>query len=340
MYEAIRYFLLKGFELEDAIKECVPYFSGVYCLLVMTKDKIAAIRDACGIRPMVIGKLNGGFVISSETCALNTVGAQFIREISPGEMVIFTKSGMRSYKVLPPTQKIDIFEFVYFARPDSVILGKSVNEVRKNFGRRLAVEYPVKADIIVPVPDSGIPASLGYSEVSGIPFDFGLIKNRYVHRTFIQPTQKLREKDVEMKLNPMKHVLKDKRVVVIDDSIVRGTTSKKIVSMIRAAGARQVHLLISSPPVKYPDFYGINTPNQKDLIASTMTDSEITKFIGADSLYYLSFKGMIDATGLQESIFCTSCFSGEYPIDIGERMKNIEFEINIYRKNNLLPLSA
>ncbi len=323
MHAALKFYLVKGASIEDAVKKCFPLFTGVFSLLIMTRDKLVAVRDECGIRPLSLAKINGGYAVASETCAFDTIKADFIRDVAPGEMVVIDDKGMHSYQLAEPNQKLDIFEFVYFARPDSVILGRSVNEVRRNLGRRLAEEYHVAADVVIPVPDSAIPAALGYAEVSGIPFDHGLIKNRYIHRTFIRPTQRLRENDVQLKLNPIPEVLHGKRVVVVDDSIVRGTTSKKLIDLIKGAGALEVHLLISSPPVRYPDFYGINTPDQNDLIAAKMSQDEITKFTGADSVGYLSYQGMIEATGLSENQLSTSCFSGVYPINIHERSKEV-----------------
>lgn len=325
IHEAIKYCLVKGHSPEHAIKSCYKLITGVYCLLILTKNKLIALRDPKGIRPLSLAKFNGGYAISSETCAFDTIGATFLRDIRPGEMVVIDKKGLFSSQLAEGEQKLDIFEFVYFARPDSILLGQSVNEVRRNLGRNLAREYLIPADVVIPIPDSAIPAALGYAEISGIPFDHGLIKNRYIHRTFIRPTQKLRETDVGLKLNPMPQVLSGKRVIVIDDSIVRGTTSKQIVSMLRQAGASQVHLLISSPPIYYPDFYGINTPNQSELIASKMALEEICQFIGADSLHYLSYESLIRATGLPEYVFSASCFTGIYPVDIQERVKEINF---------------
>lgn len=323
MHEALRFYLRQGSSIEDGVRKCFPLFSGVFSLLLLTKDKMVAVRDEYGIRPLSLGKLNGGFIVTSETCALSTINAQYIRDVKPAEMVVIDKDGLKSYQLTKGKQKLDIFEFVYFARPDSMLLGKSVNEVRRNLGKRLAKEYPLKADVVIPVPDSAIPAALGYSEASGVPFDTGFIKNRYIHRTFIRPAQKLREADVQLKLNPLPQVLAGKDVIIIDDSIVRGTTSKKIVEMVRKAGAKKVYLLISSPPYTYPDFYGIDTPKQEDLIAARMKLSEIEKFIGADAVKYLSFEGLIEATGLSEDLFSTSCFTGVYPVDIGERMLEI-----------------
>jgi len=327
MHEAIRFYLIKGSSLEEAIRKTYPLFTGAFSLLIMTLNKIAAVRDACGIRPLSIGKLNGDFVFSSETCALDTINASFIRDVNPGEMVVADKKGLHSYQLADGTQKLDIFELIYFARPDSILLGKSINEVRRNLGKKLAIEYPIRADVVIPVPDSAIPAALGFAEASGIPFDHGFIKNRYIHRTFIRPAQRLRENDVHLKLNPLKHVLQGKEVIVIDDSIVRGTTSKKIVAMLRRAGAKKVHVLVSSPPVKFPDFYGIDTPSQKELIAANMSIDKIKDHIDADSLRYVSYENMLSATELPEKVFSTSCFTGNYPIDIGERTKEIVYSV-------------
>lgn len=320
---AIRYFLVKKHSLEEAIVKSYPLFTGAFCLLVMTKDKIAAVRDSYGIRPLSIGKLNGGFVISSETCAIDTVNGEYIRDVLPGEMIVLSDKGMDCYQIAPPNQKLDIFEFVYFSRPDSLLLGKRVYDVRRNLGRELAKEHPIKADVVIPVPDSSVPAALGYSSALSLPCEFGLVKNRYIWRTFIMPGQRLRDKSVQMKHNPIPEVIKGKKVVLIDDSIVRGTTARALVKTLREAGAKEVHLLSSCPPVRYPDFYGIDTPTQKELIAANMSIPEIQEFTKADSLGYLSYDGLIRATGLPESVFCTSCYTGDYPIDIGDHAKNI-----------------
>ena len=326
MHLAIEHLLEKGLSLEDAIKEAFPLFTGAFSLLVMTKDKMAAVRDAFGIRPLSIGALNGaGYIFSSETCAIDTVGGKTLREILPGEMAVVSKGKLKCYKLAKPNQKLDIFEFVYFSRPDSMILGKRVYEVRKNLGRELANEYPIDVDVIIPVPDSSVPAATGYSIGTKIPLELGLIKNRYVGRTFIMPDPRLRERGVKIKLNPIPEVVKGKRVALVDDSIVRGNTTKKLVALVKSAGAKEVHLLISSPPVKFPDFYGIDTPIQKNLIGANKTVKQIEKFTGADSLYYLSYRGLVKATGLPEDVFCTSCFTGNYPIDIGDKKTNIRY---------------
>lgn len=324
MYKAVAYYLIKGYSLANAVAKAFPLFTGVFSCLFLSTDTLVALRDRRGIRPLSLGKINGdGFVVSSETCAINTIGGTYLRDIKPGEMLVINSSGLHPRQLIKAKEMIDAFEFVYFARPDSLLAGRSVNQVRQRLGEILAKEHPISADIVIPVPDSAIPAAIGYSRISGIPFDMGLIKNRYIHRTFIRPAQNLRQKDVKLKLNPIPSILKNKRVIVIDDSIVRGTTSQEIISLIRQAGATEVHLLISSPPVKYPDFYGINTPTQSELIATQKTLPEIKQFINADSLGYLSLRGMIRAIGLPSSRLCTSCFTGQYPIPIGSHADHI-----------------
>lgn len=325
MHQVIRYFLIKTGSIEEAIKQSFPMFKGAFCLLVMTKDKIVAVRDSYGIRPFSLGKLGGGYVFSSETCAFDTVDGIYLRDINPGEMIVVSQKGLKSYQLAKPTPKLDIFEFVYFARPDSFLLGKRVYETRKRMGIELAHENPIKADVIIPVPDSAIPAAIGYASSLKIPLEFGLTKNRYIGRTFIMPDQHLRERGVEMKLNPIREVIDGKRVVIVDDSIVRGTTSKKLVSILRENGAREVHLISSSPPVRFPDYYGIDTPSQKNLIGANLSIPRIKKFTGADSLYYLSYKGLLSAIGVPEEILCTACFTGDYPISIGRKRAHIKY---------------
>jgi amidophosphoribosyltransferase len=325
---AIEHYMLEGLSVEDAIKKSFPLFTGAFALVILTKDKVIGVRDAHGIRPFCIGKIDDeGYIIASETCALDSIGAEFIRDIKSGEMVVLDDKGLHSYQLEKGEERLDIFELVYFARPDSFMYGKNINEIRREMGRQLAREQKIAADVVIPVPNSAIPASLGYAEESGIKFDHGLLKNSYIHRTFINPMHIARQKEVQIKLIPIREILRKKRVIVIDDSIVRGTTSKKLVSMIRKAGAKEVHLLSASPPVKYPDFYGIATPTQKELIAANMTIEEITSFVGADSVQYLSFAGLMKAIGLPKEKFCTSCFTGEYPIAIGEERKKINFNI-------------
>ena len=336
MVAAIGCYMDDGLDLVEAVKAAYPLFTGVFSSVIMDTKTLVAFRDRCGVRPLSIGKLDGGYVVASETCAFDTVGAEFLRDVKPGELVAITEDGMTSHQVVASDQKLDIFEMVYFARPDSLLLGKRVDMVRQDFGRALAREFPIEADVIVPVPDSGIPAALGYSQASNTPFEMALIKNRYIHRTFIRPTAQLRERDLKMKLNPVIELMKDKRVVLVDDSIVRGTTMRHLVSMVFEAGAKEVHLLITCPPVRYPDFYGINTPQQSDLLAAYMTEAEMLDHVGATSLHFLSFDGMIEATGLPASSFTTSCFNGDYPISIGQRAE----EISILHGTETLPKST
>lgn len=323
MVAAIGCYMDEGLGLPEAIKKAWPLFIGAFSVTAMDKNTLVAFRDECGVRPLSLAKIGEGYVVASETCAFDTIGATFIRDIEPGEMVVIDETGLRSDQVVPGHLKLDIFEMVYFARPDSLLAGKRVDIVRQEFGREMAREFPIEADVVVPVPDSGTPAALGYSQASGIPFEMALIKNRYIHRTFIRPTAALRERDLKMKLNPVIDLMKDKRVVLVDDSIVRGTTMRHLVQMVFEAGAKEVHLLISSPPVRHPDFYGINTPKQTELLAAYMTVPEMREHVSATSLHFLSFDGMIKATGLPSSQFNTSHFNGEYPISIGKRAKEI-----------------
>ena len=322
--EAIGACMRGGQELTAAIKSVYPLLAGAFSLLIMSRDTLIAVRDECGIRPLSLAKLNGGYVIASETCAFGPIGAEYLRDVAPGEMLVIDQKGMRSEQVAKPNPKLDIFEFVYFARPDSVILGRSVYEVRRNFGVELAREYPLEADVVIPVPETAVASAIGYAQALGIPFEMGLTKNRYIHRTFITPEQHVREQGVKAKLTPIPEIVAGKRVVVFDDSIVRGTTSRQIVKMIFEAGAKEVHFLVASPPVKYPDFYGIDTPKQSDLIAATKSVEEMQAYLGANSLRFLSYAGMIKATGISEDQFCTSCFTGVYPIDIKERSKEVK----------------
>ncbi len=319
MAKAIASYMREGMKIEDAIQAAYPLFTGAFSFVAMTKDTLIGARDEKGVRPLCVGKTESGYVISSETCALSTIGATFIREVLPGEMVVVKEHEMKSIQIVSGTQKLDIFEFIYFARHDSILLGQSVYQVRKNFGTILAREFPVEADVVVGVPETALPAALGYAQALNIPYEQGINKNRYIQRTFIQPEQKLRDKSVQMKLSPILSVIRDKRVVVIDDSIVRGTTSKPIVEMLCNAGAREVHFLVSSPPIKYPDFYGIDTPTQDKLIAFEKSVEEIREYLGATSLHFLSLEGVVEATGLPKTMLNTSCFTGEYPIDLGER---------------------
>jgi amidophosphoribosyltransferase len=293
----------------------------------MRENALIAVRDPYGIRPLSLGVLDGAYVVASETCAFDLIGAEYLRDIAPGEMLTISADGVRSEKVLAGARRaFCVFEFIYFSRPDSYIFGgHNVNEIRKEFGRQLAREAPVEADIVVPVPDSGVPAAIGYSEASGIPFDFGLIRNHYIGRTFIEPKQNIRHFGVKIKLNPVRDLLKGKRVVVVDDSLVRGTTSKKIVKMIReGGGAGEVHMRISSPPCVGPCFYGIDTPTRQELIATSHSVEEIRKHITADSLAYVTLEGIrriVPAPG----DYCAACFDNHYPIFFpGEHLQQLE----------------
>ncbi|MEI6205926.1 MAG: amidophosphoribosyltransferase [Desulfuromonadales bacterium] len=302
--------------LVDRIVDALNRIKGAYCLLFLTESRMIAVRDPNGFRPLCLGKLGNGWVVASESCALDLIEADFVREIEPGEMIVCNGNG--GIDSLFPFKKADptpcIFEFVYFARPDSFIFGKNVYMARKELGRQLAREYNVDADVVIAVPDSGVPAAMGYAEESGVPFEMGLIRNHYVGRTFIEPAQSIRHFGVKIKLNPVKEILKGKRVVVIDDSIVRGTTSRKIVKMVRHAGAKEVHMLVSSPPTSYPCYYGIDTPNRRELISSSHTIDEICRYITADSLGYLSEEGLVQSVGVRADNFCRACFAGNYPV--------------------------
>jgi len=276
-----------------------------------------AIRDPNGFRPLTLGRLDDAWVVASETCALDLMEAKVERDIEPGEILVVEPGGPRSVRAFPPGEKLScVFEYVYFARPDSALWGRNVHTVRKSMGHQLAREHPVPADIVIPVPDSGVSAALGYSEESGTPYEMGLIRNHYVGRTFIEPKQGIRHFGVKVKLNPMPEMLQGKRVVVVDDSIVRGTTSRKIVRMLRGAGAREVHMRISSPPIQWPCYYGIDTPTRKELIGSSHNVEEICRYLGADSLGYLSLEGMLKATGSDPESFCHACFTGAYKVGI------------------------
>lgn len=321
--EAIFCLMKEGMEIEKAIQKIFPLMTGTFSILIMTKDKLIAIRDQFGIRPLSIGKLNGGYILASETCAFHTIGGTFIRDVQPGEMIVIDEKGMRVKQIVKGEQKLDIFEFVYFSRPDSHLLGQSVYEVRKRFGVQLAKEYHIEADVIIPIPETGVPVAIGLSAETGIPYETGLIKSRYIHRTFIEPEQHIRDQGVRLKLAPLREVIAGKRVIVVDDSIVRGTTSRQIVKMLFETGAKEVHFVVSSPPIRYPDFYGIDTPRQNDLLAARKSVCEMNEYLGSTSLNFLSFKGMVKATGLPESSFCASCFNGIYPVDIRERKKEI-----------------
>ncbi|MDR3519931.1 MAG: amidophosphoribosyltransferase [Candidatus Pacebacteria bacterium] len=325
--DAVDFYIKKGSLLPEAVKKVFPLITGAFALVMMDKNNLVAVRDTYGMRPLALGKIGKGYVVASETCAIHTVGATFLREVVPGEMIVINKKGLRSIKLAKPNPKYDIFEYVYFARPDSVVNGKLIYEVRKNFGKYLAKEFKIKVDAIVPVPDTAVPVALGYSEVSKTPIEMALVKNRYVHRTFIEPDQKSRRSSVALKLIPLPQVLKGKKIIVIDDSIVRGHTCKRLVKTLFDAGAKEIHLLISSPPVRFPDFYGIDTPKQDELIASHKTVAEICKFMGATSLHYLSLENLIKSIGLPANHLSTSFFTGIYPIDIKERKNDVTYDV-------------
>jgi len=302
--------------IENSIKTVAALLKGAFSLVIMTEDQLIGLKDSFGFHPLALGKLGNSYVLASETCAFSLIGAEFIREIEPGEMVVIDKKGLKSTKILSSKRKaFCIFEFIYFARPDSNIYGENVALSRQKMGRKLAQEYPVAADLVIPVPDSGVSAALGYANYSGIPYGEGLIKNRYVGRTFIQSDQLIREGSVKIKLSPLKEILNGKRVVLIDDSIVRGTTSQKLVKLIKEAGAGEVHVRISSPPIYFPCFYGIDTPNRENLWASNHTLEETKEWLGADSLGYLSIEGLGSIFNeIPTDNFCLACFDGKYPV--------------------------
>jgi amidophosphoribosyltransferase len=304
--------------LEDAIAASLYKVMGAFSLLFLAPEAMVAARDPWGFRPLVLGRLEGATIVTSETCALDLIDAEYVRDVEPGEMVVVDAQGVRSFKPFPPEPAAQcVFEHVYFARPDSLVFGRTVLESRCMLGRQLAREAPAAADVVVAIPDSGVGAALGFSEESGLPFEWGLIRNHYIGRTFIQPRQGQRSLGVKIKLNPVRQVIEGRRVVLIDDSIVRGTTSRKIVRMVRDAGAREVHLRISSPPTTGPCYYGIDTPLKSELIASSHSVEEIRRFVEADTLGYLSHAGLLKAVADPEgSRHCTACFSGRYPVAV------------------------
>jgi amidophosphoribosyltransferase len=303
--------------IRDAVPEVLRETEGAFSMLFLTPDSLIAIRDPRGFRPLALGRLGQAWVVASETCAFDLIEARYVRDVEPGEMIVINNEGLHSSFPLPERpHSMCIFEHVYFARPDSLIYSRSVNESRHKMGKRLALEHPAEADIVVPVPDSGTAASIGYAAQSGINFRQGLVRNHYIHRTFIEPKQSIRSFGVRIKLNPVRDLIAGRRVVLIDDSIVRGTTSKKIVRMVREAGAREVHMRISCPPTVSPCYYGVDTPNKSDLIAAQMSVEEIRRFIEADSLGYLSLAGMLEATGISPGSACVACWNGQYPTQI------------------------
>lgn len=319
--------LMARYSKEDilkAIEHMMRVIRGSYALVVMTQDELIAVRDPQGIRPLALGKLDGSYVVASESCAFDTIDAEFIRDVHPGEIIVINKDGLKSHQTSALDTSLCVFEYVYFARPDSDIDGISVYKSREAMGRLLAKAFPIEADLVGGVPDSATPAATGYAAQSGIPFAKVLAKNRYVGRTFIQPSQALRERGVKLKLNAMKRNVHGKRVILIDDSIVRGTTSMKIVEMLRLAGAREVHMLISSPPVVCPCFFGIDTPSHEQLIGSKKSVEEIRRIIGADTLGYLSIEDLLKSVEGAGCNFCTGCFDGNYPVDIKHALEETE----------------
>lgn len=312
--------------LADKIRYTMRRLQGAYSLVILTKDKLIGVRDPMGVRPLCLGTIDGGWVIASESCALDHIGAQFVREIEPGEIVIINKNGVKSFSEDSDKKALCIFEYIYFARPDSVIQGKLLYPTRQAMGKILAREHPVEADLVMGVPDSATAAGIGYAIASDIPYCEGLIKNRYVGRTFIEPDQRLRDLGVKLKFNPLSETIAGKRLVVVDDSIVRGTTTPKVVAMLKRAGAREVHLRICSPPIRHPCFFGVDMATRWELIAAHKTVDEIRDTIGADSLGYISTEGLIEAIGLPREIFCLACFTGEYPIPVQLEMDKLALE--------------
>ena len=322
--------LTHGFE--EALVKSVSRLQGAFSLVMLTsRGEVIGIKDPFGFRPLCLGKLNGNYVLASETCALDLVEAEFVRELDPGEIVIIGPEGIKSIKTEAPAQQaFCIFEFIYFARPDSTIAGRNVYLTRKAFGRRLAKEAPVEADFVMPFPDSGTYAALGYSEESGIPFEMGMIRNHYVGRTFIQPTQSMRDFGVRIKLNPVKELLKGKDIIIIEDSIIRGTTIKTRVKTLRELGVGKVHMRVSGPPHRFPCHYGIDFSTRGELIAASKTVSELTEFLGLDSLHYLSIDGLLQASGVDnpQQHFCKACFDGCYPVSFDDKLSKDCLEIN------------
>ncbi len=310
--------------IRDAVADVMPKIKGAFSVVLLSQGIVVGFRDPWGVRPLAVGRLeDGNYVLASESCGLDIVGAEFVQEVAPGQMVVLTPGQMDVTQVIPPAkdQGFCIFEFIYFARPDSVIEGQTVSRMRNCMGEELAREFPVDADMVIPVPDTGTPAAIGFARASGIPYGEGLIKNRYVGRTFIQPDQDLRQHGVRVKLNPLAELIKGKRLVVVDDSIVRGNTTHKIVRMLFDAGAKEVHLRISSPPITHPCFYGIDTSTSTELIASEKSIDEIRKHVGATSLEYITLEGLQRAVGMPKERFCRACFTGKYPVDIPEDVK-------------------
>jgi len=321
--------LSRKLEFSERLVDALSQVKGAYALLAMDAQCMIGVRDPHGLRPLVLGRVgDDGWVLSSETCALDLIEAEFVRDIEPGEMLVISKGGLQSFSPFPPKKRhFCIFEYVYFARPDSTLDGVNIYESRKRIGASLAKESPVDADLVVPVPDSGVPSALGYAREMGLPFELGIIRNHYVGRTFIEPQQQIRHFGVKIKLNANRTLFQGKRVVLVDDSIVRGTTSKKIVNMVRAAGAKEVHMRISSPPTTHPCYYGIDTPSRDELLASGQSLEEMRRFIAADSLAFISLEGLYEAVGGQGRGYCDACFSGAYPIRSSESSQDLQLTL-------------
>jgi len=326
--EVIGYLMLASpeKEIEARIKHAMRRLQGAYSLVILAGDKLYGVRDPMGVRPLSLGTIDGGWVLASETCAFDNIGAQFVREIEPGEIVTIDGNGVRSTRVESERKALCIFEFIYFARPDSLLNGKLIYSAREQMGATLSREYPIDADMVMGVPDSATAAGIGYARASGIPYHEGLLKNRYVARTFIAPDQRLRELGVRMKFNPLTQEISGKRLVVVDDSIVRGTTTPRVINMLKKAGAREVHLRICAPPIRYPCFFGVDMATRWELIAAQKTVPEIKDAIGADTLGYISMDGLIKSIGLPKEIFCVACFTGEYPMPVQLEMDKLQLE--------------
>ncbi len=326
--EIIVHLLAKGKgAFRNRLINALKRIHGAYSLAILTENQLVAVRDPNGFRPLCIGRLDGGYVVASETCALDLIQAKYLREVEPGEVLFINNKGLKSTKPFSKVKSSQcIFEFIYFARPDSSIYGESVYEARKELGRQLAREHPVDADLVLPIPDSGNCAALGFAEESGIPFEMGIIRNHYIGRTFIQPSQKIRNLGVKIKLNPIRGLINDKRIVIVEDSIVRGTTSRIRIRTLREAGAKEVHMRVSCPPLISPCFFGIDFPTKKELIASSRSVERIRRFIGLDSLGYLSLDGMLEAMPMDRRLFCTACFTKRYPISIEDKQDKFVLE--------------
>ncbi len=338
--EVIAHLIARAYEgsIEEAVQATMQQIEGAYSLTILTPDKVLAVRDPYGIRPLCVGKLTTGhYVVASESCSLATIGAEYVREVDPGEVVVIDREGIREFQAVPLRQRATcLLEFIYFARPDSMIYNKTLHTVRRKMGQELAKEHPAPgAHLVIPIPDTGTPGALGYSEMSGIPYGEGVIKSRYIQRTFIQPSQRMRDMGARMKYTPLKDALAGKRIVMVDDSIVRGTTTGKLVKMLFDAGALDVHVRITAPPVRFPCYYGIDMADQKELVAAKHSIEEIRQMIGATSLGYLSLDGAYRAVGMHKNNFCRACFDGKYPIPIPQDVKitKMMFEEEVQEQN-------